>query len=68
LQSELCVRNTSNAAIDLGYTVRVVQDGHSTWPSEGKSSEAISENVNKELATRGAIVDSTANLVAMLRG
>ena len=67
LQSELCVRNTGNAALDLGYTVRVAQDGHSTWPSEGKSSEAISENVNQELAARGAIVVPTTNLVAMLR-
>lgn len=67
LQSEFCVRNTGNAALDLGYAVHVAQDGHSTWPSEGKSSEAISESVNNELAARGAIVASTANLVAMLR-
>ncbi len=67
LQSEFCVRNTGIAAIDLGYTLRVAQDGHSTWPSEGKSSEAISDSVNKELAARGAIVASTADLVVMLR-
>jgi nicotinamidase-related amidase len=66
LQSEMCVRNTGNAALDLGYTVRVAEDGHSTWPSDGKSSEVISENVNKELAARGAIVTSTADLAAML--
>jgi hypothetical protein len=47
--------------------VRIAHDGHSTWPSEGKSSEVISENVNRELAARGAIVVSTANLAAMLR-
>ena len=46
LQSEFCVYNTGNAALDLGYTVRLAQDGHSTWPSEGRSSESISENVN----------------------
>jgi nicotinamidase-related amidase len=67
LQSEFCVRNTGNAALDLGYTVRVAQDGHSTWPSDGKLSEVISDSVNKELAARGAIVVPTANLVAMLR-
>lgn len=67
LQSELCVRNTGNAALDLGYKVHIAQDGHSTWPSDGKSSEVISENVNKALAARGAIVESTANLVAILR-
>jgi nicotinamidase-related amidase len=67
LQSEFCVRNTGNAALDLGYTVRIAQDGHSTWPSEGKSSGVISENVNEELAARGAIVMPTTNLAAMLR-
>jgi nicotinamidase-related amidase len=67
LQSEFCVRNTGNGALDLGYTVRIAQDGHSTWPSEGKSSEMISENVNRELAAHGAIVVPTADLAAMLR-
>ncbi len=67
LQSEFCVRNTGNAALDLGYSVRVAEDGHSTWPSEGKSPEVISDSVNKELAARGAKIDSTANLAAILR-
>jgi len=67
LQSEFCVRNTGNAAIDRGYNVRLAQDGHGTWPSGGQSSEVISETVNKELAARGAIVASTADLAAMLR-
>jgi nicotinamidase-related amidase len=67
LQSEFCVRNTGNAALDLGYTVRIAKDGHSTWPSEGKLSKAISDDVNKELAARGAIVESTTNIAAMLR-
>lgn len=67
LQSEFCVRNTGNAAIDRGYNVRLAQDGHGTWPSGGQSSEVISENVNKELAARGAMVASTADLAAMLR-
>ncbi len=67
LQSEFCVRNTANAAIDLGYTVRLAEDAHSTWPFAGTSSETISDNVNKELAARGAILTSTAALAAMLR-
>ncbi len=67
LQSEFCVRNTANAAIDLGYTVRLAEDAHSTWPFAGTASEIISENVNKELAARGAIMTSTADLAAMLR-
>lgn len=67
LQSEFCVRNTANSALDLGYTVRIAEDGHSTWPSEGKSSLAISEGVNQELAKRGAMVLPTQKLAAMFR-
>ena len=67
LQSEFCVRNTGNAAIDLGYNVCLASDAHSTWPSAGKSSEAISDDVNKAMAVRGAMIDTTANLAALLR-
>lgn len=67
LQSEFCVRNTANSALDLGYTVCIAEDGHSTWPSNGKSSLAISEEVNQELLRRGAMVLPTANLAAMFR-
>lgn len=67
LQSEFCVSNTSKSALALGYAVRVAQDGHSTWPSNGQSSQAISDAVNAELLALGATVAPTANLVAELR-
>jgi nicotinamidase-related amidase len=66
LQSELCVFNTSVSALDSGYVVRVSEDGHSTWASQDKSSEAISREVNAELHRRGALIEPTAALVRRL--
>ena len=68
LQSEYCVYNTGKAALALGYGVRLAADGHSTWPSGGRSSEAISAGVNAELHALGAVLASTASLVVSLRG
>jgi nicotinamidase-related amidase len=67
LQSEFCVSNTSKAALALGYRVTVAQDGHSTWPSEGRASLVIAEEVNEELRSLGAVLASTASLAAKLR-
>jgi nicotinamidase-related amidase len=66
LQSEFCVSNTARSALELGYGVRVAKDGHSTWPSDGKSSSLISEEVNGQLEERGAVVESTTSLAASL--
>ena len=67
LQSELCVYNTGKAALALGYGVRLAADGHSTWPSGGRSSEAISAGVNAELHALGAVLASSASLAVSLR-
>ena len=67
LQSEHCVYNTGNAALALGYGVRLAADGHSTWPSGGRSSEAISAGVNADLHALGAVLVSTASLALSLR-
>ena len=67
LQSEFCVSNTSKAALAEGYRVTVAQDGHSTWPSEGRASHVIVESVNEELRSLGAVLASTASLAAKLR-
>jgi nicotinamidase-related amidase len=66
LQSELCVSNTSKSALTLGFNVRVVSDGHSTWPSNGQSSKAIVERVNSELQSLGAVLESTARIASIL--
>jgi nicotinamidase-related amidase len=67
LQSEFCVYNTARSALEHGYGVRVAKDGHSTWPSDGKSSSLISEEVNSQLGESGAALESTASLAASLR-
>lgn len=67
LQSEFCVSNTTRSALQLGYTVRVAEDGHSTWPSEGRSAAEIEAEVNTRLAGAGARVAATEALGAALR-
>jgi nicotinamidase-related amidase len=68
LQSEFCVSNTARSAIDLGYQVRVAQDGHSTWPSEGRTAAEIKDDVNSQLAQAGAVLERTESLAHSLRG
>ncbi|RZU02809.1 isochorismatase family protein [Rivibacter subsaxonicus] len=68
LQSEFCVFNTARAALELGFVVRIASDAHSTWPSSEKSASAIAARINAELQVRGAVLASTAALVASLRG
>ena len=67
LQSEFCVSNTTKSALALGYAVRLAQDGHGTWPSEGKTADTISAEVNQDLRSRGATLSSTAELADRLR-
>lgn len=62
LQSDLCVSNTSKSALALGYRVRIASDGHSTWPSNGETARTITDRVNGELQSLGAVVDSTAGI------
>jgi nicotinamidase-related amidase len=66
LQSELCVFNTSKSALDLGFVVRIARDGHGTWPSQGKSSEMTSSEINEELRRLGAVIEPTVDLVNRL--
>jgi nicotinamidase-related amidase len=67
LQSDFCVSNTSKSALALGYRVRIASDGHSTWDSNGESAAAISERVNAELQSLGAVLDSTERIALTLR-
>jgi len=68
LQSEFCVYNTTKSALDLGYVVRLAQDAHSTWPSNGKSSGRISDEINEKLKAKGAVLESTLGIAVRLRG
>ena len=68
LQSEFCVSNTTRAALERGYAVQVASDGHSTWPSEGRSAALIEAEVNAQLGAAGATVEPTVVLAQALRG
>jgi nicotinamidase-related amidase len=67
LQSEFCVSNTAQSALQLGYRVHVARDGHSTWPWEGRTAAEIEDEVNSQLAEAGAVPAPTASLAEMLR-
>lgn len=67
LQSEHCVSNTSKSALALGLRVRVAQDGHGTWPWQGRSSQDIAAAANDDLAALGAQVELSAAVAARLR-
>lgn len=66
LQSEHCVSNTARSALELGYGVHLADDGHGTWPWDGRTAEEIRSDVNATLAGAGAQLDSTAALCAEL--
>lgn len=62
LQSDFCVSNTSKSALALGYGVRLASDAHSTWLSNGQTAQSIVGDVNNDLQSRGAVLESTAEI------
>ena len=56
IQSDCCVRASSLGALMLGFNVTVLSGAHSTYPSGGKSIEAIKKAVEHELEGRSAKV------------
>jgi nicotinamidase-related amidase len=67
LQSEFCVSNTARSALQLGYVVRIAQDGHATWPTASRTPAQIETEVNSELAVAGALLATTEGLSLALR-
>lgn len=66
LQSEFCVSNTTRSALALGYRVLLAEDGHNTWPSQGRAAAEIRSEVNAQLAAAGATLAPTARLATQL--
>lgn len=60
IQSEYCVLETSKGALDLGFSVMILQGAHSTYdqdrPPPGKAAAAIERDVEQELKHKGAQV------------
>ena len=66
LQSEFCVSNTARASLKLGYADHVAEEGHGTWPSEGRTADDIRREANTQLAQAGAVIASTESLARVL--
>jgi nicotinamidase-related amidase len=62
IQSERCVSATCRGALDLGYTVLLAQDGHSTWPDGDRPAADIIAAQNEALAREGVRLCSTDGL------
>lgn len=67
IQSEHCVAATCRAALNLGYDVYLVEDGHSTWPDGDRSAEEIVASQNHELNDAGVVLRRTEELVSTIR-
>ena len=66
LQSEHCVSNTSFSALDLGLSVYVAGDAHSTWSTDDDTAVSIIERQNRALSDRGAEIRTTSDLTVNL--
>ena len=58
MQSEMCVDITVRKAVELGYEVTLVRDGHSTFDFEDASAVDTINRVNKEISEIARVVNS----------
>ena len=49
MQTEMCVASSSRRAVDLGYKVILVEDGHSTFNFDDLNAEEEISRVNREM-------------------
>jgi len=60
LQSDYCIRETTQGALSRGLQVTLVSDGHSTYDSGGRTAADIIAAVNKEFENRADLVTAEA--------
>jgi len=58
MQTEMCVNTTTRKAVELGYEVTLVKDGHSTFDFEDAKAADTINRFNKELSEFAQIVNS----------
>lgn len=58
IQSECCVLETCNGALEAGLKLTLLKDAHSTYGIDGKTAEEIEREVEQELAGNGAKIMS----------
>jgi nicotinamidase-related amidase len=66
IQTEQCVAATCRGALRLGYTVYLVEDGHSTWPDAPRSAGEIMAAETAALEAEGVTLRRTDALVRSL--
>ena len=49
MQTEFCINSTVRNAIELGFNVTLIKDGHSTFDSDEMKAREIIEKYNKEI-------------------
>lgn len=62
MQTEFCVDTAVRGAVERGYRVRLVADGHSTFDGEGLSAAAIIGHHNRTLGAGFADVGPAAGI------
>ena len=67
IQTEQCVAATCRGALGLGYTVHLVEDGHSTWPDAPHSAGEIMAAETAALEAEGVTLRRTDALVQSLQ-
>jgi len=67
LQSDFCVNATTRRAVELGYSVTLVADGHSTVDNGGRPAAGISADHNRTLATIGPRIEVVPAATVSLR-
>ncbi|HKA25180.1 MAG TPA: cysteine hydrolase family protein [Candidatus Eisenbacteria bacterium] len=58
LQSDWCVRETTQGALAHGYDVTLVSDGHSTYDGKTRKAAETAQSVNDEFRDRVDLVES----------
>lgn len=56
LASDYCVRATALSALGRGHEVRLVRGAHGAYEADGKSGEAIEQEIEHELRVAGALI------------
>ncbi|MFX1391482.1 MAG: cysteine hydrolase family protein [Promethearchaeota archaeon] len=62
MQTEICINSTVRQAVEFGFNVIIVEDGHSTFDSKEMKAIEIIERYNKELNDIAKIV-KTENII-----
>jgi len=68
MQTDFCVAATVREAATRGYAVTLVEDGHATYPSQGRSEEEIRTQIHADARARGVTLQTAGTLFASPAG